>query len=181
MTAAKYLDVMHAKKLIDCKKVGTSKLWIPSERTLDRTLDLIIEYFYMYNSAVNEYLGAKKFEIIHEIGIRIGRNIYEKYFPKEGLKSQKFSNLVEFCAYAMNRVYPIPSQVKSIIHDENTAEVLIDPCICKGIAENKSLCEMQTGIIIGISQPLFKNLTVEEKECMCDGQSQCSYIIKYSP
>ncbi|MHA1650973.1 MAG: hypothetical protein ACTSYB_12330, partial [Candidatus Helarchaeota archaeon] len=140
-----------------------------------------IQYFQMYNSAINEYLGNKKYEVNRQIGIKIGENIFEQYFPKAGLKAKKFSDLVQFCAQAMERVYPIPSQIEPKIIDENTAEVIIEPCLCQGKAENNSICEMQTGIIIGLSKHIFDNISIEEKGCMCDGKSYCSYLIKYSP
>ncbi len=179
MTAAKYLDVMHAKDLINYKKVGTSKLWILRERSLDKRMELIIEYFQMYNSAVNEIFGDKKFENSRQIGIKIGENIFEQHLAKIGLKSQKFSDLVQFCASAMNSIYPIPSQIESNIYDDNTAEVKVSPCLCQGAEENKTICEMQSGIIIGISQHIFENVRVEEKSCMCDGEDHCSYLIKH--
>ncbi|HUX99030.1 MAG TPA: hypothetical protein VMV49_05715 [Candidatus Deferrimicrobium sp.] len=181
MTAAKYLDVMHVKNLIDCKKVGTSKLWITRGRSLDQKINLIIKYFQMYNSAVNEFLGKDQLETSRKIGMKIGNNIYEEYF-KDLKISKKFSELVEFCAQAMEQVYPIPSQIKSVINDnENIAEVIIDPCLCQGVEGNRSLCEMQTGIIIGFSSRIFDNITVQEKECMCDNKEYCSYLIQYSP
>jgi predicted hydrocarbon binding protein len=180
MTAAKYLDVMHVKNLIDCKKVGTSKLWITSGRSLDQKINLIIKYFQMYNSAVNEFLGKDQLGISREIGIKIGNTIYEEYF-KDLKISKKFSELVEFCAQAMEQVYPIPSRIRSIIKAENVAEVIVDPCLCQGVEINRSLCEMQTGIIIGFSSRIFENIEVREEECMCDKKEYCSYLIQYRP
>ncbi|MHA1131408.1 MAG: V4R domain-containing protein, partial [Candidatus Helarchaeota archaeon] len=83
----------------------------------------------------------------------------------------------------MQRIYPIPSQIHAKIINETTAEVIIDPCLCQGIAENKSMCEMQTGIIIGFSKKVFEdiNITVEETTCMCLGDKYCSYLITHSP
>ncbi len=181
MTAAKYLDVMHAKNLIDFKKVGTSKLWITRERSynLNLQLALIIEYFQLYNSAINKVLGEKRGEINREIGNKIGESIFEKYFPK-AMKAQNFAELVEFCAMAMERVYPIPAKIEARIIDKNIAHVDISPCLCQGIPENISICDMQIGIIRGISKKIFADkITVEEEDCMCNGKKSCGYLIQY--
>ena len=71
MTAAKYLSIMEAQNLITCKKVGTSKLWLPIERNIDKRMEFIINYFKMYNAAVNEILGDKANDQIRDIGKKI--------------------------------------------------------------------------------------------------------------
>ncbi|MHA1264042.1 MAG: hypothetical protein ACTSRS_02305 [Candidatus Helarchaeota archaeon] len=177
MTAAKYLEVMRAKNLIFNKKVGTSKLWLPKERNLDQRMELIINYFKMYNAAVNEILQDKNFEQIKKIGKKIGENIYQTL--PTALKSQKFSDLVEACAIAMEKVYPIPSLIEVKNKSETSAEVVIYNCLCAGNKHDKSICELQIGIILGIAKPIFPSVIVSEENCLCDGDSYCSYLIKY--
>jgi predicted hydrocarbon binding protein len=97
------------------------------------------------------------------------------------MRNQKFTELIQECATAMEEVYPIPSKIDATILDENTAEVIINPCLCEGKIENKSICELQIGLILGIAEQLFENVSVTEKECMCNGSTYCSYQIQYSP
>jgi predicted hydrocarbon binding protein/DNA-binding CsgD family transcriptional regulator len=185
MTAAKYLEIMYAKGLVSNKKVGTSKLWIPRQRSINLNLKmaLAIEFFQMYIFAVSAVLGKNANKMHREAGIKIGETIYDRYFPKAEHKTQEFSELINYCADAMQRMYPITSKIYANNIDATTAEVIIDPCICQGIAENKSMCEMQTGLLIGFSKKVFEGIDVdvEEKECMCDGAQFCSYLIRHSP
>ncbi|NVM55489.1 MAG: hypothetical protein HWN66_17410 [Candidatus Helarchaeota archaeon] len=179
MTAAKYLEIMHAKKLIFSKKVGTSKLWLPREQALDQRMQMIVEFFKMYNKAVNEKLNDASYEQIRDIGSKIGANVFQNL--PDVIKTQKFKDLVEVCAKAMEKVYPIPSLIEPKPIDETSAEVIIHQCLCAGVQEDKSICEMQTGIILGIAKPIFPTIVVEEKKCMCNGDPYCSYHIQYSP
>jgi len=179
MTAAKYLEIMRAKKLIFNKRVGTSKLWLPEGRIRDPRMGLMMNYFKMYNAAVNEILQDKSFEKIRNIGAKIGENIYQT-FP-QALKTQKFGELVIACAAAMEKFYPIPSMIEARNVTDNNADVIIHNCLCAGSSEDKSICELQVGLILGIARPKFPNAVVEEKECLCDGDAYCSYHIQYKP
>lgn len=176
MTAAKYLEIMRAKNLIFNKKVGTSKLWLPREQNLDQRMELIINYFRMYNAAVNEILEDETYEQIQNIGKKIGENIFQS-FP-QALKGQKFSDLVELCAGAMEKVYPIPSLIEVKNLSDTSAEVVIHQCLCGGQREDRSICKLQIGIILGIAKPIFPNVMISEKECLCNGDAACSYYIE---
>lgn len=178
MTAAKYLHGLDAKNLIFNKKVGTSKLWLPRE-LLDQRMKLIIDYFKLYNAAVNEILGDNASNQIRMIGSKIGENIFQDV--PQALKTQKFSELVKICANAMERVYPIPSLIDVKNVTETDAEVVIPDCLCGGKQEDKSICELQIGIILGIARPIFPTIQVEEKECLCNGDAHCSYFVQYEP
>ncbi len=179
MTAAKYLEIMHAKNLIFSKKVGTSKLWLPLERNVDQRMKLIINYFKLYNAAVNEILEDKSYERIRNIGMKIGENIFQS-FP-QALKTQKFPDLIKACAVAMEKVYPQPSLIGTKDISDSSAEVVIYQCLCGGKPEDKSICELQVGIILGIAKPIFRTVEVEEKKCLCNGNAYCSYHIQYKP
>ena len=179
MTAAKYLEIMRAKNQVFNKKVGTSKLWLPRERNVDQRMELIINYFKFYNAAVNEILKDESYEQIRDIGKKIGENIFQS-FPQV-LKTQKFPDLVNACAIAMEKVYPLPSLIETKDISETSAEVVIHQCLCGGVPADKSICELQTGIILGIAKPIFPSVEVVEKNCLCNKDEYCSYHIKYKP
>ncbi len=180
MTAAKYLEVLNAKRLVVNRSVGTSKLWIPTNRSFDQRLKLTVQYFQWFSKAVQEILEDVNFKKTRLIGEKFGKTIFEIYFTPQ-MRKQKFTDLIIDCADAMEKVYPIPSKINANILNENSAEVLINPCLCEGHLENKSICELQIGLILGIAEQIFKNVSVEEKTCMCNGDSYCSYLIQYSP
>jgi predicted hydrocarbon binding protein len=180
MTAAKYLEILRAKELVFNKSVGTSKLWLPVQRSFDQRLKLTVQYFQWFSRAVQEILEDTNYEKTRLIGKKFGKTIFDIYFTPQ-MRNQKFTELIQECAAAMEEVYPIPSKIDAIILDENTAEVIINPCICEGRMENKSICELQIGLIMGIAEQIFNNVSVAEKECMCDGSPYCSYHIQYSP
>jgi len=180
MTAAKYLEVLNAKKMVFNKSVGTSKLWLPVNRSFDQRLKLTVQYFQWFSNAVQEILEDTDYTKTRLIGKKFGKTIFDIYFTPQ-MRNQKFTELIQECATAMEEVYPIPSKIDATILDENTAEVIINPCLCEGKIENKSICELQIGLILGIAEQLFENVSVTEKECMCNGSTYCSYQIQYSP
>ena len=180
MTAAKYLEVLNAKKLVVSRNVGTSKLWIPVNRSLDQRLKLTVRYFQWFSRAVQEILEDETFEKMRLIGKTFGKKILDIYFTPQ-MRKQKFTDLIIDCADAMEKVYPIPSTIQAKILNENSAEVIIKPCVCEGHTENKSICELQIGLILGVAEQIFTNVSVEEKSCMCNGAAYCSYLIQYSP
>jgi predicted hydrocarbon binding protein len=180
MTAAKYLEVLNAKKLVRSSNVGTSKLWLPGDRTIDQRLKLTVRYFQWFSKAVQEILEDATFEKTRLIGKKFGKKILDIYFTPQ-MRKQKFTDLIIDCADAMEKVYPIPAKIQANILSENSAEVIIRPCVCEGNKENKSICELQTGLILGVAEQIFTNVAVEEKSCMCNGADYCSYLIQYSP
>lgn len=180
MTAAKYLEILRAKKSVFNKSVGTSKLWLPVKRSFDQRLKLTVQYFQWFGRAVQDILEDTNYEKTRLIGKKFGKTIFDIYFTPP-MRTQKFTELIKDCAMAMEEVYPIPSKIDALILDENQVEVTINPCLCEGQMENKSICELQIGLILGIAEQIFNNVSVAEKECMCDGGTYCSYQIQYSP
>ena len=81
----------------------------------------------------------------------------------------------------MEKVYPIPSLIETKDIGKTSAEVIIHQCLCEGVPEDKSLCDLQTGLILGIAKPIFPTITVEERKCLCKGDDYCSYFIQYKP
>jgi len=180
MTAAKYLEILRAKELIFNKSVGTSKLWLPAKRSFDQRLKLTVQYFQWFSKAVQEILEDMNYEKTRLIGKKFGKTIFDIYFTPQ-MRKHTFTELIQECATAMEEVYPIPSKINANILNESSSEVIINPCLCEGQTENKSICELQIGLILGIAEQIFKNVSVEEKECMCDGNPYCSYQIQYRP
>ncbi|MFX1295797.1 MAG: V4R domain-containing protein [Promethearchaeota archaeon] len=184
-STAKYLEIMVEKELIYKREQGpTQKLFYPVRRSksFEARADAMVKFYQTLHSSVFfELLGDPK--KAQEIGYKMAKKGVTALYTKQFANYEfTFKNVVHFIGIAVGLTYPTPI-VKTRVHrnpkDKKSFILEIKNCICDGVKEYKSICEIQTGLFKGVIEDLIapQKVKVEEIECRINGHVSCKYLI----
>jgi predicted hydrocarbon binding protein/predicted transcriptional regulator len=182
-STAKYLEIMAEKELIYKREQGpTQKLFYPirKSKAFEARADYMVKFYQtLHSSFFYDFLGDTK--KAKEIGIKMAqRGVTELYSKQFETIEKTFENIVTFVGLAVEITYPTPS-VKAKVYKKDSQSFIIDihNCICEGIKEYRSICEIQVGLFKGVIDGMLSpdSVNVEEIECICDGKPTCKYLI----
>ena len=184
-STAKYLEIMSEKELIYKREQGpTQKLFYPvrMSKSFEARADYMVRFYQLLHSALFFDL-LKDTKKAREIGFEMAKKgataLYTKQFANVEFT---FENVVRFIGIAVGITYPTPS-VKTRVHknakDKSSFILEIKNCICDGVKEYKSVCEIQVGLFKGVIEEMIfpVKVNVEEIECRIDGYDSCKYLI----
>jgi predicted hydrocarbon binding protein len=184
-STAKYLEIMAEKDLIYKREQGpTQKLFYPIRRSksFEERADAMVRFYQTLHEALfYDLLGDTKKAF--EIGIQMAKKgILELYTKQFSNYDFTFDNVGQFISIAVGLTYPTPI-IKARVHrnrkDKNSFILEIKQCICDGVKEYKSICEIQGGLFKGVIEAMIapQKVKVEEIECQVDGAESCKYLI----
>jgi len=185
-STAKYLEIMAEKDLIYKREQGpTQKLFYPIRRSksFEARADAMVRFYQTLHAALfYDLLGdtKKAREIGYEMAKKGVTELYTKQFANYEFK---FETVVHLISIAVGITYPTPL-VKTRVHrnpkDKNSFILEIKNCICDGMKEYKSICEIQAGLFKGVIEDMLapQKVNVEEIECRVDGAESCKYLIR---
>jgi len=182
-STAKYLEIMTEKELIYKREQGpTQKLFYPirKSKAFEARADYMVKFYQtLHASFFYDFLGDTK--KAREIGMKMTKKGITALYSKQFETIEKtFENIVTFVGLAVEITYPTPL-VKAKVYKKDSKSFIIDihNCICEGIKEYQSICEIQVGLFKGVIDDMLApdSVNVEEIECICDGKSSCKYLI----
>ena len=186
-STAKYLEIMAEKELIYKREQGpTQKLFYPIRRSksFEGRADYMVKFYQtLHASLFNDLLGDTT-KAARKIGVEMAKKgvtaLYTKQFENYEFT---FENIIQFISIAVGITYPTPlvkARVRRNPEDKDSFILEIKNCICDGIKEHKSICEIQTGLFKGVIEDMIapQKVHVEEIECRIDGHDSCKYLIK---
>ena len=182
-STAKYLEIMAEKELIYKREQGpTQKLFYPirKSKAFEARADYMVKFYQtLHASFFYDFLGDPK--KAREIGVMMAKKGVTDLYSKQFETIEKtFENIVIFVGLAVEITYPTPS-VKAKVYKKDASSFIIEVhnCICDGIKEFKSICEIQVGLFQGVINDMLapEEVKVDEIECICDGFPSCKYLI----
>jgi len=184
-STAKYLEIMAEKELIYKREQGpTQKLFYPirKSKSFEARADAMVRFYQTLHAALF-YDLLKDTKKAFEIGIQMAKKgIIDLYKTQFSNYEFTFKNVGQFISIAVGLTYPTPI-IKARVHqnraDENSFILEIKKCICDGIKEYKSICEIQGGLFKGVIENMIapQKVKVVEIECQVDGDESCKYLI----
>lgn len=183
-STAKYLEIMAEKDLIYKRVQGpTNKLFYPirKSKSFEARADYMVQFYQTLHSSLffDMLENPKKAK---EVGYRMAQRGITKLYTKQFENVElTFENVVQFIGIAVEITYPTPrvkTRVKRNVKNPNSFTLEIKNCICEGVPDYRSICEIQTGLVQGVIEGMIgEEVYVEEIECQCDGFESCKYIV----
>lgn len=182
-STAKYLEIMAEKELIYKREQGpTQKLFYPirKSKAFEARADYMVKFYQtLHSSFFYDFLGDP--QKAREIGIQMAKKGVADLYSKQFETIEKtFENIVTFVGLAVEITYPTPL-VKAKVYKKDSSSFIIEihNCICDGVKEFKSICEIQVGLFKGVIDAMLSpnQVDVDEIECICDGFPSCKYLI----
>jgi predicted hydrocarbon binding protein len=184
-STAKYLEIMAEKELIYKREQGpTQKLFYPIRRSksFEARADAMVKFYQTLHASLFFDL-LKDTKKARDIGYEMAKKGVTALYTKQ-FKDYEFTfeNILQFISIAVGLTYPTPL-VKARVHrnpaDKTSFFLEIKNCICDGIAQYKSVCEIQAGLFKGVIEDMIApaKVNVEEIECRIDGAESCKYLI----
>lgn len=182
-STAKYLEIMAEKELIYKREQGpTQKLFYPirKSKAFEARADYMVKFYQtLHSSLFYDMLGDPK--KAREIGVQMAKKGVTDLYSKQFETVEKtFENICIFVGLAVEITYPTPL-VKAKVYKKDPSSFIIEifNCICDGIKEFKSICEIQVGLFKGVIDDMLspEHVDVDEIECMIDGFPSCKYLI----
>ncbi|NVM55686.1 MAG: winged helix-turn-helix transcriptional regulator [Candidatus Helarchaeota archaeon] len=184
-STAKYLEIMAEKEIIYKREQGpTSKLFYPVRRSksFEARADYMVRFYQLLHSALfYDFLQNPK--KARDIGLEMAKKgaaaLYIKQFENVELN---FETIIHFIGIATEITYPTP-HVKAKVHrssgEKDKFILELKNCICDGVKEYKSICEIQVGLFKGVIEEMIspQKVHVQEIECRVDGFESCKYLI----
>jgi predicted hydrocarbon binding protein len=118
-----------------------------------------------------------------EIGFQMAKKGVTTLYTKQFADYEfTFDNIIQFISIAVGLTYPTPTVKARVFrnpNDKSSFILEIRNCICEGVKEYKSICEIQSGLFKGVIEDMIppQKVQVEEIECRVDGHESCKYLI----